>query len=452
MYFQKQKIKSLAEDLEVIGLIKRERTTEKDTKVIAEKNDDKKDDKKKKIQEAKKKALIAKKRKLLEAKKLAIRKAKAKKIAESKKRTTKPSVKKESKNVSNSLKDLVALEQKLNTNVNVSELMKAFEHIMKISEMAAKKFKKLSEEEAADYNKNDNTDRSQAGKDIPPEYKNMVDGKTKEGNVGTDKEDEQEGNQKETGTVDTITGKEAGKPAHQDPQAQKVKIAEMDEYEDDDESVEEQDDIYNDDEDMSEMENELDMDEQDDELDMSDMEGEDDVDMAAMGDEMGMEDEIGMDDPMSDEDLGGDEEMAMDNEMGMGDEFGAEDDMGIEEPAGMEGPMGDEGEMGDMDDMMPADDDEMINDMDDEMGGEEDEEELEPEMGMESKKFRKAYMSELKDIRVEAEDIMNKIRKHAISPQDAEGVLKDIVVRLGGAVGDLSDMNQFAATDKVTTA
>ena len=46
------------------------------------------------------------------------------------------------------------------------------------------------------------------------------------------------------------------------------------------------------------------------------------------------------------------------------------------------------------------------------------------------------------------EDIMDKIRKSAISPQDAEAVLKDIVVRLGGAVGDLTDMAAFAATDQ----
>lgn len=385
-----KKINSLQEDFETLGLIR----AKKEVANTISEND------------------LAAQRK---AKNAQNGKQKIAKVAESK---SVDSTKKE-------LQKLAAIESKIKNESSLKDIMSAFNNISEISKLAIGKFKRLSEQDLADkghdaatYDGNKgSTDKKEAGKDT------LDTNLEKEGNVGYDKDDEQNGSLKSTGEVPTVTDKYAGKPAHKDSDAQDVKIVESDENEDEKDEIEtEQDELdinLNQEDEISDQELDIEMDEvpvgdsdiekelgvEEDELNLDDIDSEMNKDVELDVDDIEPSDEIDMEVGMDSNDVG-------DIENGV--EGGTEDE--IEPP----------------------------------MAGMDDEEE-EQNAEMESVRVNKAdYISELKQIKKEAEDVMAKIRKHAITPQDAESLLKDVVMRLGGAVNDLASMEKYGKSEKET--
>lgn len=405
--FDNKKILTLAEDFKALGLIreenknnveKKDNLQENQRKVINNKNVN---ISKKRLEEQQ---LRNKKIKLFRAKKLAL--LKAKKIAESKK-VAKPKV----ENTKTALENLQDIEKRLKTNLPFEEMIKAFQNVVSVSHLASKKFTKLAEQDDVTY---DGDKQDSTGKEAG---KTKLDINDKEGNVGFSADDEQN-NDVETGEVDTVTDKYAGQPAHIDPDTQQVKIAEQDDelnLGQDDELDLEQDDLMLDEPGM-------------DELDL-DAEPSDDIDLAMS--DMGPELEPDMDiEPELD--MGPEIDLDTDSEMGneLEPELDMEPELDVEPELDMEPEI-------DLDTDLEVDNEIEMDD------------EEEEELPLENKRIRKStYIAELKNIRKEAEDILQKIKKHAISPQDAEGILKDIVMRLGGAVGDLADMSQFSGSDK----
>jgi hypothetical protein len=449
--FGDKKITTLAEDFQVLGLI-RQAAPAQEAQVNKKAAPVNNQTNQKLVEQ--KKALAAKK--LVEEK----RKASLKKIAEIKharliKRVqeAKKKVQKEG-TVSSTLKNLMALEQKLKTTTAVGDLIKAFENVSKVSQLAMNRFRKLAEAEAlADKGQevtpdmNDKTDRPQAGKDVPASYKDVLGGKDIEGDVGYDKEDEQEGNQEKTGEVDTVTGKYAGRDSTAD--AEEVDIVEGEEpgheggedIETEDDEVDSIGKAYGEGEEETSGEDELPATTEDELAINPEQPSEED---AEMGD--GVEDTDDTDfsddelDSLSDEEL-----TALEAELAAPEtepKLKDEDETG---PSTQPAPGG----------VIPEEDDETEPDEDDAVvpAATTKESRLakiqreaaakKAALRKESKITKKAYISELADMKKEAEDVMARIRKNAITPQDAEALLKDIVMRLGGAVGDLADMSKY---------
>jgi predicted house-cleaning NTP pyrophosphatase (Maf/HAM1 superfamily) len=388
------KITTLAEDFQALGLIRTEAKVEQ--KEVKKPTFTAK-------QIAERRALIEKKKRLVENKKKAPVVAQKKKVVEQKK-----IVKKAANSTQESLNNLQSLEQKLRTNTSMEQLIKAYENVSKVSSLAMRKFKKLSEEEAADYNKSDSTDKPQAGKGLPAEYNDMIDGQDHEGNVGHSDADKQEGNVDSTGEVDTVSGKYAGQDKMIEPE--KVDIVENDE------------DLMSDEEMMAD-------------VDM----GDEELDAELTDDEIMADDDMELGDEFEDEFA--DEELPVDGD----EEVMPEEDEIMPEEDELDTDLDDDDDvMPEEDELMPDEDDALP--AEDEILPEEDEKENEEEEEGEEKvttESKKVYISELADIKKEAEDIMARIRKSAITPQDAEALLGDIVMRLGGAVGELGDMTKY---------
>jgi hypothetical protein len=446
--FGDKRITTLAEDFKELGLIRGETVQEpKKTAMTESKN----------IDANRRQALIAKK-KMIEQKRQSrlqkiseIKRARLQKRVQEQKLKTQATAKKESTGVAGSLQNLMAIEQRLKTSSSVSELLKAFENVSRVSSLAMYRFKKLAEAEAlADKGQevkpdmNDKTDKPQAGKDVPDSYLDVLGGEDIEGNVGHDKEDEQEGNVDKTKEVPTVTKKYAGKDATVTP-------AEVD--------IVEGEDVELGHEDGTEVGEEDDLD-----IVKNYQEGEEEEEPMATEDELAMPSETPTDEDaeMGDTAEGDDTDFTDDELDSLSDDELAELENELKATEGEELPA-----------TLPvaAEDDEIEPDPSDPHEDEEDEpsetdeEDDEPtptpepapqfvksveskkaQVRKESRIAKKAYIAELADIKKEAVDIMQRIRKHAVTPQDAEAVLKDIVMRLGGAVGDLADMNKYAAS------
>ena len=244
--FENKKISTLAEDFKTVGLIK---GSEKEEKNLQEEKSKKiADVKKRRIAEAKQRKLAERKKKLAESKvnkkkqfaeqkRKRIALVKAKKLAESKKAKTK--VKAEGKKTA--LENLMDIESRLKTSASFEEIMKAFENVSRVSNLALKKYQKLSEQDADKEGGRDAADRT----DAKSSYNTIgdegagLDAKDleKEGDVKHDKDDEQESKGGEPGEIDTTTGKYVGKDS-QGEVPDKVKIAEMDELDSDEDEDE----------------------------------------------------------------------------------------------------------------------------------------------------------------------------------------------------------------------